>query len=294
MGISAPLGVPASGLPAAGDQANAVLSGVIAAIGPTQPFAFRGPMNLEIWASYNTALTTTAASLSATVASAGTIAVGSAINSANVPAGTTVGAIAGTAVTLAIPPITLLGRTNTAEAFIRDIPDTTGLLGAAVSGPGIPAGTTVIAITTASIPANNNRGRQNGVVQISATPTAAAPANTNAWRDAFFTYARNGNAITATGADANATFTGAAIVFSGTVQVERSFDGCATWLPCNFGAGGILAQYNAGTPVSATFGEPEKQVYYRLNCLAYSSGTINYRISATGSAAESLSVVSPL
>ena len=56
--------------PNAGDKANAVLSGTITAVGPTAPFAFRGPMNLVIWASLVTTLTTTAASLNYSVASA--------------------------------------------------------------------------------------------------------------------------------------------------------------------------------------------------------------------------------
>ena len=45
-----------------------------------------------------------------------------------------------------------------------------------------------------------------------------------------------------------------------------------------------------GTPVSLTFGEPERNVLYRTNCLAYTSGTINYRISQTGGANESLAI----
>src|ERR1700744_5908392 len=100
MGIPAAQGVDASGIPPALDQATAVISGQITAVGPTQPFAFRGPMNVLIYADVNTALTTTAGSTAATVASATGLAAGAAINSVNVPPGTTVGAIAGTAVTL--------------------------------------------------------------------------------------------------------------------------------------------------------------------------------------------------
>jgi hypothetical protein len=40
--------------------------------------------------------------------------------------------------------------------------------------------------------------------------------------------------------------------------------------------------------MTAVFGQPEREVLYRLNCTAYSSGTINYRLSATGGAAEAL------
>ena len=53
-------------------------------------------------------------------------------------------------------------------------------------------------------------------------------------------------------------------------------------------AAGALAQFTAGTPVSVTFGEPEKNVLYRLNCIAYTSGTINYRFSQTAGANEAL------
>jgi hypothetical protein len=75
------------------------------------------------------------------------------------------------------------------------------------------------------------------------------------------------------------------------VQLERSFDGGATFIAGNIGAG-ALAQFTgaAVTPVDLTFGEPEKNVLYRLNCLAWTSGTINFRISQTGGAAESLAI----
>src|ERR1700744_5531824 len=98
MGIPAPLGVSASGQPSLGDQANAAIFGVIAAIGPKKPFAFRGPMNVEIYASINTALTTTAGSLSGSVASGTGLAVGAAIRSANLPRGATIQTLTGTAV----------------------------------------------------------------------------------------------------------------------------------------------------------------------------------------------------
>ena len=204
MGIPASVGVAASGKPPAGDQANAVLSGTIGAIGPQQAFAFRGPMNFVLYASINTALTTTAGSTAATVASGTGLAAGDAINSVNVPKGTVAGVVSGTSVTLVLPP--------------------------GATAAGILAGT-----------------------------------------------------------DNAAVFTGAAIVFNATVQLERSFDGGATFIPCNLGSGGILAQWTTG-PVSLTFGEPEKNVLYRLNCTAWTSGAISYRISQTGGAGESLAI----
>ncbi len=287
MGIPAPQGVAASGLPPAGDQANAILSGLITAVGPTQPFAFRGPMNLALWAAVTTALTTTAASLAATIASATGIAAGYAINSVNVPRGTTVGALAGTNVTLAIPPITLPGLVSSNADEITGVPDTTGLVGATVTGPGIPSATTVLAIKRASVAPSLNSAGTLGVIQISKLPTATTQDRN---KPDQFTYARTANAISVTGADAAATFTGGGANFTGTIQLERSFDGGATWVLCNVGSSGTLAQWNAGTPVSLTFGEPEKNVLYRLNATALAAGQINYRISQTGGAAESLAI----
>ena len=291
MGIPAALGVSASGLPPLNDQANAVSSGVISAIGPTIPFAFRGPMDLSLWASVNTTLTTTAGSLSATVASATGLAIGNAINSTKVPAGTTIGNLSGTTVTLAVPPICLPSRISTPN-FVS-VPDTTGLLGATVTVPStaerttLPANTTVALIVTPSIPsAANGTAGSWGVVQLSASFTTSDPLS-----EAIpLNFARTANAVTSAGADAAATFTGAAINFSATIQIERSFDGGKTWIVASSDRIGTIAQFTTGTPVSITFGEPEKNVLYRLNCIAYTSGTVNYRISQTGGAAESLAV----
>ena len=63
--------------------------------------------------------------------------------------------------------------------------------------------------------------------------------------------------------------------FVATVQLERSFDGGVTWLPLT-AIGGSLA---FTTPCSEIFEEPESNVDYRLNCTAYTSGTVNYRLS---------------
>src|ERR1700733_5972767 len=136
MGIPAGAGVGASDQPPFNDWANGVLTGAIAGVGPTQPFAFRGMVNLVLWASLNTALTTTAGSLAATVVSATGLAVGNAINSVNVPKGTTIGALVGTAVTLALPPLTYTGQIQTGFASITGLPSVAiaaSLLGAAVT-----------------------------------------------------------------------------------------------------------------------------------------------------------------
>jgi hypothetical protein len=293
MGIPGSVGMQASGLPPLGDQANAVLSGQITAVGPQSAFAFRGPMNLEIYASINTALTTTVGSLAATVAAATGLAAGNAIKSANLPGGSTIGAIAGTNVTLAMAPRTHWGVIDSSGKITGNFP-TDRLLNATVTvvqpsaeGVTLPAGTTVSAILQANaVPPSGAQGNITpGIIQLSNAPTAL-PAEGG---QVAFLFALTGNGVQATGADAAATFTGALITWSGTVQLERSFDGGSTWIVCNIGASGTLAQWTAG-PISITFGEPEKNVLYRLNTIAYTSGQINYRISQTGGAAESLAV----
>jgi hypothetical protein len=65
--------------------------------------------------------------------------------------------------------------------------------------------------------------------------------------------------------------------FVGTVRLERSFDGGATWLPKTAGGSGSIYTYTS--PVSEVDEEPEAAVAYRLNCTSYTSGTINYRLS---------------
>ncbi len=61
------------------------------------------------------------------------------------------------------------------------------------------------------------------------------------------------------------------------VRIERSFDGSATWLIVDTDAAGTDASYS--TPFSGVIYEPEPGVLYRLNCTAYGSAGINYRLS---------------
>ena len=295
MGVPAGQNIDAAGLPNAGEQASAVVSGVLSAVGPGDPFAFRGPMNWSIWASVtNIAFTTTAGSAAATVSSGTGMAVGGAINSKYVPAGTTWKTFAGTSGTLALPALAIPATNlSTSAAFITLPPgsNVAQLLGATVTVPSnneqttLPANTTVIAIAQLDIPATSTSPGQPGIVQLSAAPTVVPPDQ----NPRFLRFALTANAVLA-GVDAAAVFTGAAVTFVAAVQIERSFDGGLTWLVCNLGSSGTLASYSAGTPVSLTFGEPEKNVLYRPNCTAYSSGTINYRVSQTGGANESLAI----
>lgn len=74
---------------------------------------------------------------------------------------------------------------------------------------------------------------------------------------------------------------GEAGTFSGTVNVERSLDNGTTWIPASTDGTGTQAIYTG--PISVTGFEPEDGSLYRFNCTAYSSGTINYRLSQINS-----------
>lgn len=65
--------------------------------------------------------------------------------------------------------------------------------------------------------------------------------------------------------------------FVATVQLERSFDNAATWIVCSSDSAGTAASFTA--PFSVVAEEPEAGVVYCLNCTAYTSGTVTYRIS---------------
>lgn len=67
--------------------------------------------------------------------------------------------------------------------------------------------------------------------------------------------------------------------FVGTVRLERSFDGGTTWVPCTVDAAGDYASYSV--PASLTVTEAENGMLYRINCTAYTSGSISYRLSSS-------------
>lgn len=64
--------------------------------------------------------------------------------------------------------------------------------------------------------------------------------------------------------------------FSATARIECSFDG-SNWVPMAKDPDGNYASYT--TPVALVIDAPEVGVSYRINCTAYTSGTINYRFS---------------
>jgi hypothetical protein len=65
--------------------------------------------------------------------------------------------------------------------------------------------------------------------------------------------------------------------FVGTAELQRSFDGGTTYVPCGIDAAGDVADYTS--PVSLVIAEGEPGVYYRWACTAFTSGTIVTRIS---------------
>lgn len=64
--------------------------------------------------------------------------------------------------------------------------------------------------------------------------------------------------------------------FSATLALQRSFDGGTTWINVT-DAYGTALPYTA--PATFRVDEPERGVIYRLNCSAYTSGTVSYRLS---------------
>lgn len=210
-----PVPVPATGLPPAGDQANAVVSGKFtAALQASLPFCFYGAFNVAMWGTVSTTLQTFAGSSTVGVASVTGLGVGESVVSTLVPAGTV-------------------------------------LVTAQVGG----ANTTQIGGLTAA--------------QIAAIQS---------------------------GTDANAVFSGGLATPTLTVLLQKSYDGGNTWITCGVGGGGTPASYqfngSGGLTDSVSFvvGEPEKGCAYRLLCTAYTSGTLNYRMSATGLAATTWGV----
>jgi hypothetical protein len=63
--------------------------------------------------------------------------------------------------------------------------------------------------------------------------------------------------------------------FTATVKLQRSFDGGDNWIDCT-NLGSAVSFSTAATEV---IDEPEREVRYRLNCSAYTSGTVNWRLS---------------
>ena len=67
--------------------------------------------------------------------------------------------------------------------------------------------------------------------------------------------------------------------FSATLQLQKSFDGGNTWIPYGQDQTGSIPSLTAAVAFRAL--ESELGVNYRLACTAFTSGTINYRLSAS-------------
>jgi hypothetical protein len=87
-----------------------------------------------------------------------------------------------------------------------------------------------------------------------------------------------------TGTDSLASFGNVAV--TATVQLEKSYDGGYTWVVAGVGGAGQQAIYVNPAGFSIMWVECEKGVLYSLNCTAYVSGTLGYRFSTNGVAAQ--------
>lgn len=65
--------------------------------------------------------------------------------------------------------------------------------------------------------------------------------------------------------------------FVATVKIERSFDNGDNWFVCSSDSAGTEASFTA--PFSVVAEEPTPGTIYRLNCTAFTSGTVAYRMS---------------
>lgn len=66
-------------------------------------------------------------------------------------------------------------------------------------------------------------------------------------------------------------------VFVGTIALECSFDGGTTAIPVSRDSLGTPSSFTA--PTRLVVQEGESGVLYRLNCTAFTSGTVNWRLS---------------
>jgi hypothetical protein len=72
---------------------------------------------------------------------------------------------------------------------------------------------------------------------------------------------------------------------SGDVEIERSTDDGATWFTISRDSAGNPALYATATlGFNGFVDEPEFGIKYRLNCSAFTSGTITYRLGSRDNA----------
>jgi len=138
---------------------------------------------------------------------------------------------------------------------------TNGTTSASVSsGTGISAGMTVIS-PAGNVPLGTTWATFSGTSGTLAFPPGFTSANV------------------VSGTDSGATF--ATVAVTATVQLERTHDGGATWIPAGIGGAGQQAIYTNPGGFTAQIVEVERGISYRVNCTAYSSGVLHYRLSGT-------------
>lgn len=116
-------------------------------------------------------------------------------------------------------------------------------------------------------------GMQYAAAQVALGQRGMGDSGVDAVTGAFTATGQSGNFPPKAGRPFNVSVRG---TFVGTVQLERSFDG-TNWFVASRDSAGTAAAYTA--PFSVVVEEPEAGVIYRLNCTAYTSGTITYRMS---------------
>lgn len=299
MGFPNTLGLNGFGTPADGDKATSVVSGSFVARGVSAPFSFYGDANFTLYCEIVDTLTTTHGSFTATVAgaTAALITDGTAIRTSLFQNGTVFSVFSAGSGTLSFQPIYIYGNvTPLSDVVIGNFPtdgffSNTDLTGAAISGYGIQAGTTIAEILVHSnqlfgIPAQNPNVAS---IRLSLPATAAydPPKQTP------LTIIPTSNMVPSSAV--SSFFTGSSIAYVGSVQLEKSFDGGATWIVANIGppGSGAMAIYQNASCVSFSLFEPERQVQYRWNCTALTlTGTesIQYRISETGALNQTISL----
>jgi hypothetical protein len=298
MAIPAPLGLTGFGTPVKGDQATAVASGSFTAVGASIPFAFYGLANFSLYCEVVDLLTTTQGTFTATVtgATSGLIAAGTAIRTSLFQNGTIFSAFSGGSGTLLFQPICFYANVTALSNIVTGNFVTDGffpgvdLTGAAISGLGIQPGTTITKIVNHSNQLFENPALTPNIASIMLSLPATITSDPRLAPGTALTITPTANMVPTS--SANSFFTGSTIAYTGSVQLEKSFDGGASWIVANIGpaGSGAMAIYQNAASVSFSLYEPERQVLYRWNCTSITlTGTesIQYRISQTGSLNQS-------
>lgn len=304
MGIPAQFCLGDFGTPPQGDQATGVISGQFTAVGLSSSFAFYGCANFSLVCSTTDVLTTTRGSFSATISgpTSGILAPGTSIQYGSFfPNGAVLSTYAAGTGTIAFPPYFITAKLIAGFDYIEGNFPTDGyvigtnIIGSTIVGTGIASSTTVTGIIQDSnqlFGHNGNFPPPNKAIISLSNPVIGSsikPYLTN------LTLFPSANLIPTS--SSNAFFTGSTIAYTGSVQLEKSFDGGATWLIANIGppGSGALAIFQNASSVSFSLFEPEKGVLYRWNCTSFTPGGggaqyfINYRISETGTLNQSSS-----